>query len=642
MPQEFNISDEQIEFTEKLLLPVGEHFDEERRAFIKNLNTIDLQAVPGSGKTTALLAKLLILDQYLPFSDNSGILVISHTNAAVNEIQDKIGKHCKNLFTYPNFVGTIQSFVDNFLTIPYYQNKYKKNLVRIDDEIYHEHHYCPREARAWLKNQYNWKEILLNSRLFGEDELKFGFSNRKFPLKDKTAKTYVAIVDMKKSLRDKGYLCFEDAYILGLEYVKDFSQIKKILQKRFKYVFVDEMQDMDYPQYMLLEDIFFNEARSLSKFQRIGDKNQAIFSNNESDEIWKDRGVELQLNGSHRLTERNAKVVESLALYPISVNGQMKNIDGTAIDIKPHMIVYDDTTVAKVIPKFAEVIVTLKDSGQIPIPSPKYKAIGWTTLKEDGKIRICDYFPSYSRATQAAKIDYSHLEEYLNDYPTSETLARIRKGILNAVIKIMRMEGIHEESGHTYTKRRLLNHLEKENRTAFEDIRLKLYLWSIGIIKGQKNQVLQDIRKYIPEFLTLFGKTVEQSKDFINGTTGNPEQPGEPAIDINNLYEQDGVKIEVTTVHSVKGQTHTGTLYMETFYERESGNYESERLSQQIKGIPFVKNAHHTKRIIQSAKMMYVGLSRPTHLLCLAVHKKRYDSHLSDLSSDNWEIINLC
>ena len=99
---------------------------------------IDLQAVPGSGKTTALLAKLLILERKLPFADNSGILVLSHTNIAIDEIKHKIKLYCPKLFRYPNFIGTIQSFVDEFLAIPYYTTICKKKPVRIDNEIYEE------------------------------------------------------------------------------------------------------------------------------------------------------------------------------------------------------------------------------------------------------------------------------------------------------------------------------------------------------------------------------------------------------------------------------------------------------------------------------------------------------------------------
>lgn len=61
------ITDEEILYAETILLPEGKTFDDERRIFIKNLDTIDLQAVPGSGKTTALLAKLLILEKKITF-----------------------------------------------------------------------------------------------------------------------------------------------------------------------------------------------------------------------------------------------------------------------------------------------------------------------------------------------------------------------------------------------------------------------------------------------------------------------------------------------------------------------------------------------------------------------------------------------
>ncbi len=60
---EIQIKDNAIKYAEKVLLPAGIVFDDQRRNFIKNITTIDLQAVPGSGKTTALLAKLLILEK---------------------------------------------------------------------------------------------------------------------------------------------------------------------------------------------------------------------------------------------------------------------------------------------------------------------------------------------------------------------------------------------------------------------------------------------------------------------------------------------------------------------------------------------------------------------------------------------------
>ena len=73
-------------------------------------------------------------------------------------------------------------------------------------------------------------------------------------------------------------------------------------------------------------------------------------------------------------------------------------------------------------------------------------------------------------------------------------------------------------------------------------------------------------------------------------------------------------------------------MYLETFYQRK---YESNRLLEQFKGNNFNSNGNYEK---QSTKMAYVGLSRPTHLLCLAIHKDRFKE---DDFKDRWEIIDI-
>ena len=42
-----------------------------------------------------------------------------------------------------------------------------------------------------------------------------------------------------------------------------------------------------------------------------------------------------------------------------------------------------------------------------------------------------------------------------------------------------------------------------------------------------------------------------------------------------------------------------------------------------------------------AAKMMYVGFSRPTHLLCFDVQKDRFDEYLSNINTEEWEIVNI-
>lgn len=126
--------------------------------------------------------------------------------------------------------------------------------------------------------------------------------------------------------------------------------------------------------------------------------------------------------------------------------------------------------------------------------------------------------------------------------------------------------------------------------------------------------------------------TVSQS--FVDGESEiNNEQI--EVIENSNLYEKDNVRVEIGTVHSVKGQTHTATLYLETFFQ---GKYESEYLKNMFESTDINSSGVYVK---QAMKMSYVGFSRPTHLFCMAIHKDRLESTLENMNKELWEIIEL-
>lgn len=74
---------------------------------------------------------------------------------------------------------------------------------------------------------------------------------------------------------------------------------------------------------------------------------------------------------------------------------------------------------------------------------------------------------------------------------------------------------------------------------------------------------------------------------------------------------------------------------METFYQ---GKYESEYLKELFLGEATNRNGVYRK---QAMKMSYVGFSRPTHLLCIAIHKDRFDRDLSEINNGIWEVVEL-
>lgn len=102
---EWQISDQDIQAAEELLLPHGAHFPEDARNVIRCWHSTDVAACPGSGKTTVLLAKLKLLADKMPLEKGAGICVLSHTNVAVDEIKNRLSDYADRLLNYPNYIA---------------------------------------------------------------------------------------------------------------------------------------------------------------------------------------------------------------------------------------------------------------------------------------------------------------------------------------------------------------------------------------------------------------------------------------------------------------------------------------------------------------------------------------------------------
>jgi len=654
MPQVIEISNADIEIAEALLLPPGQTFNEERVDFIKNLDTLDLQAVPGSGKTTALLAKLVALENKLPLENGKGILVLSHTNAAINEIKEKLSGCCPKLFSYPNFIGTIQSFVDEFLAIPLYVQEYGRKPVRIDNEIFEEiadkyYRNMPNSsAKQWLANREDAQSVMRNLVFDTEGNLKYGINGKILLKKAGGSNTFKQLAGIKIKILKAGFLNYDDAYSLAFWYLQAFPGIVKILQKRFRFVFVDEMQDMDTHQYNLLEQIFHPDANSESVIQRIGDKNQAIYNSVKSEDVWQDRATIKRLNDSLRLSPATSKVVQPFAIH----KGENYVVNGVnSSTLKPHLLVYTNETITDVIPYFSKLVSDYSEDDVLP-NFEKYpiKVVAWNTewneqaeIDDITKVRLVDYFPGYSKRKAKVKNDYGNLQNYLLYYDKQTlTLESVRKQILNALLKVLRVEQVYYDTDKHFSKRKLLDFLKEVHPETYEALKLNLYNWSIGMIREQTDAVLTSIKEYIPVLLGIFGVTeIQHCGGFINGIE-EPEQEMDEEEVVQNIFSSEGFPIEVTSVHSVKGQTHCATLYLESYFYKDgtganAKSYESQRLSAQFLGTE-LNSTTAGERIKQSSKMAYVGFSRPTDLLCVAVHKTRYDALLTTLNGDDWEV----
>ena len=86
----------------------------------------------------------------------------------------------------------------------------------------------------------------------------------------------------------------------------------------------------------------------------------------------------------------------------------------------------------------------------------------------------------------------------------------------------------------------------------------------------------------------------------------------------DNVFRRDSakglVKIRVGSIHSVKGETHTATLVLDTFFFKQNFAALKPWLLGQKSG-----GAGQGSQNLTRLKQHYVAMTRPTHLLCLAV-----------------------
>ena len=235
------ITDDDIRWVESVM-GGNVHFDKERIDVIKSMDSIDIQAFPGSGKTTVLVAKLAILAQKWPFV-NSGICVLSHTNVAREEIENRLGNSevGKKLLTYPHFIGTVHSFFDTYVSLPWLRSKgIRLNIIDTD---------IVRKAR-WSMLPYNIKKYL---ELQYKDEKICSYKGEVGKIDwEKNGDTKNILLKTIEKSQEKGDFTFEEMLLYAKQALNESDTISGSIQQRFPMIFIDEAQDTDSFQWELL------------------------------------------------------------------------------------------------------------------------------------------------------------------------------------------------------------------------------------------------------------------------------------------------------------------------------------------------------------------------------------------------------
>ncbi len=634
---EWEISDQDIELTEKLLLPEGAHFPDDARNVIRCWHSADVAACPGSGKTTVLLAKLKLLADRMPFVNGAGICVLSHTNVAVNEIRKRLSGYADKLISYPNYIGTIQSFVDKFVTMPYLRNIAGRNVQAVDNLTYAQHMLNRMQNSAKYralnyvtKNSFETggqftTRIDHTQALYIRDDGALCVGKQRKALagmqKPSTMQYKELLTDLLKA---EGIMRYQDAYSYAKAAINGLPEAyTDLFSSRFQYVFIDEYQDCDDVQRQAIDAIFNSKKCVIIK---IGDSDQAIY-NSENNQVpdWVPQDGFLPIMTSCRYSQEIADVICKL-------KKDNKNIATFAgrTGVKPVLLVFDIERIDSVIEEFINVLEKheLFDNKGI------YKAIGAVKKENSSGLKIGSYWSEFDGSVKKqSEYNYWVLVDEIIKGLLEGKLYKAERLVRKLLCRVFHYVKItNSVSGKEFSVTTIKKLLDDE----YKDI-YRQWIYELSRVQNIERETIDCLmRQKINELLKIENPQAGDIFDhlpkyFLNeAVVVDQIETSEKNIFIDSIR---GRRIEFDTIHGVKGETHDATLYLET---------DRQRASDLNRILPYygVGKPGKSNLFDYSRKLAYVGMSRPKKLLCVAMQAKTYEKS-NGVFTDDWEIIDL-
>jgi DNA helicase-2/ATP-dependent DNA helicase PcrA len=629
---------------EQLRLPTATFFEtvgsENRRHALKSLGRLDIAACPGSGKTTLLVAKLAILAEKWPYKSH-GICVLSHTNVARNEIESRLGHTSggQRLSGHPHFIGTIHGFVNEYLAIPWLQSK-GLPVRMIDDEV------CL--ARRWFTLPYNTRFALekaggssemlrVKDPDFGVGDIPWGKS--KSPLGTTTA-TYQAIrAACQKSAQD-GFYCHDEMLMWAHDLLGKQSLVTRALRNRFPLLFIDEAQDTDDEQAQIVDKAFIAGANPVI-CQRFGDGNQAIFNSPTTMPTgqacaFPDTSVKCDLPVSHRFGQLIADLADPLGLVPYNLQGKGPRCafsSGAGEGRHTIFLFRDKDGAGRVLPAYGDLLLETFSAKELR--DGLFKAVGQVhaTLGDSNfPGNVAHYWDAYdpdlSRSEPRPKTFVQYLfagvSQAIKRGEAFPAVEKIAEGILRgAAICVSQAMAMNERRKHQKILQALSGHA-----VALKNYLLMIQEYGVRHVPLTKTSWIQIWRSRVKEMMEVMAGAMGTGADlneflaWKDSVADLPEAVNLPSKRENIERFSRGEKVVLVhlgSIHSVKGETHTSTLVLETFWYNHNLTSIREWLVGDRAGGGGAKS-RDTNRL----KLHYVAMTRPSHLLCLALPMDRF------------------
>lgn len=629
-----------------------------RLEILKSTETLDIEACPGSGKTTLLVAKLAILARKWT-SARQGICVLSHTNVARREIEKSLGNTAaaQHLLTYPHFVGTIHGFVNEFLAMPWLRSL--GFPIRVIDNQHCEQHrrrllaLARFSALAGYVNRKEASDTTGNLNIVSKWRIAspaFGVLKEsgepEFTNETNASKQLCALV---RSCACDGYHRFDEMFMWGHDLLDKTPGIREAIRQRFPMLFIDEVQDNNEVQSRILCRLFMEDGGSVRR-QRYGDSNQAIFGYageaGATSDPFPDHAVRRDIPNSHRFGQQIADIAKPLGLVPQNLVGCGPQTGPVASDTsgKHTVFLFSDQTIQRVIPAYADYLCEV-------FSAPELRAGDFTVVAavhrpgDDDKMPrfLGQYWPSYDPELTLSEPKPATFCQYImagrkRSEQSGEAHHLVEK-IAEGILHLVRLSHPTADLGYRKRKHRYVLELLADHPEAIGNYReLVTYLAADRIIlapdewNNRWSPAITHIAEAISNSQTDAARTAVfmQWQPLVDDHAGTSSQPRD------NFFRHPTtgptVHLRVGSIHSVKGETHTATLVLDTYYYQ----HHLATLKPWLLGKKAGKGSER-ERNQSRLKQHYVAMTRPTHLLCLAIREDAFTAEeIESLKSRSW------
>lgn len=535
------------------------NLNKEQREFIYEKGSVVLSACPGSGKTTALAYKFLELVKDI--SRNAGVALLSFTNVAAQEIKDKIRNisMTNEIFGYPHFVGTIDSFFNSIiLRFGYLYFKCNPQIIlnfngyKIKD--------C---YRCINKNWDGYFDILGKYKINKEEIIcKNGSFN---------CLNYICKMG-KKGIINQGSV----PYFLK-QMLDKFPKIIDIIVKRYPIILLDEAQDISAEQDEIL-NLLYKHGCILNY---IGDSDQAIYEWRNADvDIFRNkmRNNEFKQIKFYRNNRSSQIICDATKVFGCELSKYDEYISEAyhkECSIRPTLIKYKKSTYEQVKNVFLEIVK--KNNLSID------KTTTAIVHRYKNKNNTLSYEDIYND-------DNKFMDFYLNG------IYCFFYGDRGKGKKLLQCAFSYYIYGNEFIE--LSNIVNGE--VIFNDF-LRTIVFSDMPIRNWEKETLKKLECFLKKYNFAFKDKYFKLKARLNNVSKYKEN-----INFKSLFSISNKEFYIdSTIHGVKGETFDSLLLIT-------------ELKGKINGKTLLSDDLNN----ESSRLAFVAMTRPKYLLCVAVQNE--------------------